>query len=169
MLNPIKQIVTTIYTAAIGSGSREVAMGGVTAMAGVLGSVAGLLGGWDRGLLVLIVLIVGDYGTGVLGAMRTKTVSSEVMFWGGVRKAVLLFIVGLCSLMDDWIQPGIPIFRTAAIYFYAGREGLSIVENLGVLGVPLPQEVKNFLLQLSDDKSKNNPAKPEHPDNDQSA
>jgi phage-related holin len=71
--------------------------------------------------------------------------------------------------MDDWIQPGAPIFRTAAIYFYAGREGLSVVENLGVLGVPLPQVIKDFLLQLSEDKSKNNPAKPDHPDNNQSA
>lgn len=169
MLNHIKQISIILYTAAIGSGSREVATGGVTAMAGVLATVAGLLGGWDKGLLVLIVLMCGDYATGVMGAFKTKTVSSDVMFWGGIRKATVLFVVGLASLMDDWIQPGAPIFRTAAIYFYAGREGLSVFENLGVLGVPLPQAMKDFLLQLSEDKSKNNPAKPEHPDNNQSA
>ncbi|WP_082451540.1 phage holin family protein [Paenibacillus ihuae] len=169
MFNHIKQLTTIIYTAAIGSGSREVATGGATAMAGVLATVAGLLGGWDKGLLVLIVLMCGDYATGVMGAVKTKTVSSDVMFWGGVRKAVVLFVVGLSSLMDDWIQPGAPIFRTAAIYFYAGREGLSVVENLGVLGVPLPQAMKDFLLQLSEDKSKNNPAKPDHPDNNKSA
>ncbi|WP_249901837.1 phage holin family protein [Paenibacillus sp. PK3_47] len=138
-------------------------------MAGVFASIAGLLGGWDKGLLVLIVLMCFDYATGVMGAFRTKTVSSDVMFWGGVRKAVVLFVVGLCSLMDDWVQPGAPIFRTAAIYFYAGREGLSVVENLGVLGIPLPQAMKDFLLQLNEDKSKNNPAKPEHPDNNKSA
>ncbi|WP_083705509.1 holin family protein [Paenibacillus sp. FSL H8-0259] len=169
MLNHIKQLSTIIYTAAVGSGSREVATGGVTAMAGLLATITGMLGGWDKGLLVLIVLMVGDYGTGVLGAIKTKTVSSDVMFWGGIRKAVVLFVVGLSSLMDDWIQPGAPIFRTAAIYFYAGREGLSVVENLGVLGIPLPQGIKDFLLQLSEDKSKNNPAKPDHPDNNQSA
>ncbi|UQZ34617.1 holin [Paenibacillus sp. PK3_47] len=169
MLNHIKQLSIIIYTAAIGSGSREVATGGVTAMAGVFASIAGLLGGWDKGLLVLIVLMCFDYATGVMGAFRTKTVSSDVMFWGGVRKAVVLFVVGLCSLMDDWVQPGAPIFRTAAIYFYAGREGLSVVENLGVLGIPLPQAMKDFLLQLNEDKSKNNPAKPEHPDNNKSA
>lgn len=169
MFNHIKQLTTIIYTAAVGSGSREVATGGATAMAGVLATVAGLLGGWDKGLLVLIVLMCGDYATGVMGAVKTKTVSSDVMFWGGVRKAVVLFVVGLSSLMDDWIQPGAPIFRTAAIYFYAGREGLSVVENLGVLGVPLPQGIKDFLLQLSEDKSKNNPAKPDHPDNNKSA
>ncbi|WP_081970161.1 phage holin family protein [Paenibacillus sp. FSL P4-0081] len=169
MLNHIKQLSTIIYTAAVGSGSREVATGGVTAMAGLLATITGMLGGWDKGLLVLIVLMVFDYGTGVLGAIKTKTVSSDVMFWGGIRKAVVLFVVGLSSLMDDWIQPGAPIFRTAAIYFYVGREGLSVVENLGVLGIPLPQGIKDFLLQLSEDKSKNNPAKPDHPDNNQSA
>lgn len=169
MLSHIKQLTIIIYTAAVGSGSREVVTGGITSMAGVLATVAGLLGGWDKGLLVLIVLMCGDYGTGVMGAFKTKTVSSDIMFWGGIRKATVLFVVGLASLMDDWIQPGAPIFRTAAIYFYAGREGLSVFENLGVLGVPLPQAMKDFLLQLSEDKSKNNPAKPEHPDNNQSA
>jgi toxin secretion/phage lysis holin len=169
MLNHIKQLSTIIYTAAVGSGSREVATGGVTATAGVMATAAGLLGGWDKGLLVLIVLMGGDYATGVMGAFKTKTVSSDVMFWGGIRKAVVLFVVGLASLMDDWIQPGTQIFRAAAIYYYAGREGLSVIENLGVLGVPLPQALKDFLLQLSQDKSSNNPAKPDHPDNNQSA
>ncbi|MEC0172999.1 phage holin family protein, partial [Paenibacillus graminis] len=73
------------------------------------------------------------------------------------------------ALVDDWVQPGAPVFRMAAILFYAGREGLSVIENFGVIGVPLPQVMKDFLLQLSEDKAKNNPAKPEHPDNDQSA
>ncbi|MNI97956.1 Holin family protein [compost metagenome] len=58
-----------------------------------------------------------------------------------------------------------PMFRTAAIFFYVGREALSVVENFGVLGVPLPTKLKEFLLQLNEDKAKNNPAKPEHPDN----
>ncbi|MRN52002.1 phage holin family protein [Paenibacillus monticola] len=169
MFNHIKQLSMIIYTAAVGSGSREVATGGIISAAGLLATTAGLLGGWDQSLKVLIAFMVVDYVTGVLGAFKTKTVSSDIMFWGGIRKAVVLFVVGLSSLMDDWIQPGTPIFRTAAIYFYAGREGLSVVENIGILGVWFPPQLKDFLLQLSEDKSKNNPAKPEHPDNDQSA
>ncbi|WP_084146540.1 phage holin family protein [Paenibacillus wynnii] len=169
MLYHIKQLSTIIYTAAVGSGSREVATGGITSMAGLLATIAGLLGGWDKALQVLVAFMVADYITGLLGAIKTKTVSSDVMFWGGIRKGVVLFVVGLSALMDDWLQPGAPIFRTAAIYFYAGREGLSVIENIGVLGVYMPPVVKDFLLQLSEDKAKNNPAKPDHPDNDQSA
>ncbi|OKP88383.1 hypothetical protein A3844_08420 [Paenibacillus helianthi] len=145
MLNHIKNIVTTVYTAAVGSGTREI----VTEF--------------------LVVLMLADYVSGVAGAFKTKTVSSDIMFWGGVRKITVLFVVGLAALIDDWVQPGAPVFRLAAILYYAGREGLSVIENFGVIGVPWPQAMKDFLLQLSEDKSKNNPAKPEHPDYDQSA
>ncbi|AKG37827.1 holin [Paenibacillus durus ATCC 35681] len=130
-------------------------------MAGLLATITGYLGGWDKPLQVLVVCMVIDYATGILGAVKTKTVSSDIMLWGGVRKAVVIFVVGLSALIDDWIQPGSPVFRTAAIYFYAGREGLSIVENLGVIGVYLPPQVRDFLLQLNEDKARNNPAKPD--------
>ncbi|WP_233277701.1 phage holin family protein [Paenibacillus durus] len=161
MINHIRQLAVTIYTAAVGSGSREVAAGGITSMAGLLATITGYLGGWDKPLQVLVVCMVIDYATGILGAVKTKTVSSDIMLWGGVRKAVVIFVVGLSALIDDWIQPGSPVFRTAAIYFYAGREGLSIVENLGVIGVYLPPQVRDFLLQLNEDKARNNPAKPD--------
>lgn len=169
MLNHIKNTVTTIYTAAIGSGFREIVTGLAAAFAGLLAMAAGWLGGYDKPLQFLVVLMLADYLSGVAGAFKTKTVSSDIMFWGGIRKITVLFVVGLAALIDDWVQPGAPVFRMAAILYYAGREGLSVVENFGVIGVPWPQGMKDFLLQLSQDKSKNNPAKPEHPDNDQSA
>ncbi|MRN56853.1 phage holin family protein [Paenibacillus monticola] len=169
MLNHIKNIFTTIYTAAIGSGFREIATGLSSALIGLLAMTAGWLGGYDKPLQFLIVLMLADYLSGVAGAFKTKTVSSDIMFWGGIRKITVLFVVGLAALVDDWVQPGAPVFRMVAILFYAGREGLSVVENFGVIGVPWPQQMQDFLLQLSQDKTKNNPAKPEHPDNDQSA
>jgi toxin secretion/phage lysis holin len=169
MINQIRHIATTVFTAAVGSGSREIAVGGVASITGLLAMAAGWLGGYDKPLELLIVLMFADYASGVAGAIKTKTVSSDIMFWGGIRKVTVLFVVGLAALVDDWVQPGAPIFRMAAILFYAGREGLSVVENFGVIGVPLPDKLKDYLIQLSEDKSKNNPAKPEHPDNDQSA
>ncbi|MFD1776998.1 phage holin family protein [Paenibacillus rhizophilus] len=169
MFNQIRQITTTIYTAAVGSGSREIAAGGTSAMAGVLAMATGWLGGWDKPLELLVVLMFADYVSGVAGAFKTHTVSSDIMFWGGVRKAVVLFVVGLSALVDAWVQTGAPVFRAAAIFFYAGREALSVVENFGVLGVPLPDKLKDYLLQLNQDKARNNPAKPGHPDNDKTA
>lgn len=165
MFNHGKLLFTTIFTAAFGSGSKEVSTGSLAAVTGLLATAAGWLGGWDKPLQLLVVLMLADYVSGVAGALKTKTVSSDIMFWGGVRKGVVIFVVGLAALVDAWIQPGMPLFRTAAIFFYIGREALSVVENFGVLGVPLPDKIKDFLLQLNEDKAKNNPAKPEHPNN----
>jgi toxin secretion/phage lysis holin len=157
MLEQLKNIGQTILTAAAGSTSKETVTGGVTAAAGILGTMAGWLGGWDKSLAVLIVFIITDYITGVLGAIKTKTLNSDMMFWGGIRKITVIFVVGLSALVDGWIQPGTPTFRTAVIYFYAGREGLSIVENLGVIGVYLPPQVKDFLEQLNKEERTKKP------------
>ncbi|BCG57496.1 phage holin family protein [Paenibacillus sp. URB8-2] len=173
MVNQLRHFFTTIFTAAVGSGPREIAVGGSSVIAGLLAMAAGWLGGYDKPLQFLVVLMLADYASGLAGAFKTKTVSSDIMFWGGVRKATVLFVVGLAALVDDWVQPGAPVFRAAAIMFYIGREGLSVVENFGVIGVPLPDKLRDYLLQLNQDKARNNPAKPEHPDNkpgnDQSA
>ncbi|WP_374018967.1 phage holin family protein [Paenibacillus thiaminolyticus] len=75
---------------------------------------------------------------------------SEVMFWGGIRKMTILFVIGLAALIDSCIQPGSLLFRTIAIFFYAGREGLSVVENLGVYGVDSPPKLVAFLEQLNE-------------------
>lgn len=145
-MNEGKELVMNVWTAAAGSTGREAAWGGWVAIAGTIGA---LLGGWDKPLIVLLVLMAADYVFGVLGAIKLKKVNSDVMYWGGVRKITVLFVVGLAALIDDWVQPGAPIFRTAAIFFYAGREGLSVVENLGTLGVPLPGKLRGWLEQLN--------------------
>lgn len=147
MLSQLKHLGNTVLSAAAGASSKEAATGGVVA---ALGLLATLLGGWDKPLQILVVLMVADYVTGILGAIKTKSVNSEVMFWGGIRKITILFVVGLAVLIDGWIGGNSAVFRTLAVYFYAGREGLSVVENLGILGVYLPPKLKEFLEQLND-------------------
>lgn len=165
MFSHLKMLFTTVLTAAVGSGSKEISTGAIAAVTGLMVTAAGWLGGWDKPLQLLVVLMLADYVSGVGGAFKTKTISSDIMFWGGIRKIVVLFVVGLAALIDAWIQPGMPLFRTAAIFFYIGREALSVVENFGILGIPLPDKLQEFLLQLNEDKAKNNPAKPDHPAN----
>ncbi|SEN56706.1 holin family protein [Paenibacillus sp. OV219] len=111
------------------------------------------LGGWDKALQVLLVLIIAEYITGFLRAIRYGTVNADVIGWSIVRKTLILFIVGLASMLDGWNEHGVPIFRTAAIYFYCGREGLSLIEHLGANGIPLPRVMKDFLEQLSEHKN----------------
>ncbi|MBW7475963.1 phage holin family protein [Paenibacillus oenotherae] len=148
MTNQLREYGVNLATAAVGASGKEATIGGYIAAAGLF--LSGLLGGWDMALKVLLVLMVVDYVTGVLGAAKHKKLNSDVMYWGGIRKMVVLVVVGLGAMIDDWIQPGAPIFRTAAIYFYAGREGLSVIENLGTIGVPLPRAIHEFLTQLNE-------------------
>lgn len=147
-MNQGKELITNVWTAALSASGKEAAFSGWIAAAGV--TISAALGGWDKAIQVLLILMVADYITGLLGAVKLHKVDSDVMFWGGIRKVTVLFVVGLASLLDDWIQPGAPIFRTAAIYFYVGREGLSVVENLGTMGTPLPSWLKRILQQLGE-------------------
>lgn len=146
MLNQLKHLGSTVLSAAAGASSKESATGGAVAVVGLL---ATLLGGWDKPLQILVVLMVADYVSGILGAIKTKSVNSEVMFWGGIRKITILFVIGLAVLIDGWIGGDSAVFRTLAVYYYAGREGLSVMENLGILGVYIPPKIKEFLEQLN--------------------
>lgn len=106
------------------------------------------LGGWDIALRVLIALMVVDYITGFLGAVKNHRVDSDVMWWGGIRKGAILTILLIAVLLDEMINNQVPILRTLVIYFYAAREGLSLVENFGILGVPFPPAITKVLKQL---------------------
>lgn len=143
----IKELFATVLTAAAGSSGKEVSVGFWVSLTGTFGA---LLGGWDKPLVVLLLLMAADFVFGLLGAIKERKLNSDVMYWGGIRKFVVLFVVGLAALIDDWVNPGTPLFRTAAIFFYAGREGLSVVENLGTLGVPLPSKLRSWLEQLNE-------------------
>ncbi|WP_088189020.1 phage holin family protein [Desulfosporosinus sp. FKA] len=100
-------------------------------------AVTAWCGGWDIALKVLVYLMVLDYITGFLGAVRQKKVNSEVMFWGGIRKIVILSLVALAVLLDKLFGNSGPVLRTLAMYYYAGREGISMIENVGKIDVTI--------------------------------
>jgi toxin secretion/phage lysis holin len=127
---------------------KELGFNTVIATVGTI--VSAWLGGWDIALNVLVVLMIIDYVTGFLGAIKNKQVNSEVMFWGGVRKGIILAVVAMAVLLDQMLGNHDPVLRTLAIYFYAAREGVSVTENLGILGVFLPPIIKNVLEQLQE-------------------
>jgi len=143
----IKQIGMTLMTAAVGASGKEAAAGGIAAAVGT--TIAASLGGWDIALRLLIICMVLDYVTGLLGAIKQRKVDSEIMFWGGIRKGIVLAVILLAVQLDEFMGNGSPVFRTIALYFYIGREGLSIIENLGVLNVLVPGAIKERLQQLN--------------------
>lgn len=127
---------------------KEFGFDTIIAAAGTI--ITAALGGWDAALKVLIVLMVVDYATGLLNAAKRRQVNSEVMFWGGIRKGAILAVVALAVLLDSMLGYTDPVLRTLAIYFYAAREGLSVTENLGLMGVPMPPGVSKVLGQLQE-------------------
>lgn len=121
--------------------------------AALIGAIAGFLWGEPDGiLLALISFIALDYLTGVLVAIMEKQLSSSVGFAGIARKGVILAVVAVGHIVDVYVLGGDgAIFRSAVICFYLANEGMSILENAGKLGMPLPRKLKEVLRQLEDE------------------
>lgn len=120
------------------------------AFAAVGGAVGWFIGGWDGFLYALIAFVVIDYLTGLLAAGVQKKLSSEVGFKGIAKKVTIFLLVGIANIVDvDVLQNG-SVLRTAVIFFYLSNEGLSILENAGNIGLPVPEKLKSMLAQLKD-------------------
>lgn len=129
----------------------------VLAVAATVGSaVANALGGWDAGMALLVALMVADYITGVLVAAvwhrSTKSQSgaldSKAGFKGLLKKGVILLLVWIGVLLDA--ATGANYIRTAVVLFFIGNEGISLLENLGLMGVPYPAFLRKALEALHD-------------------
>jgi toxin secretion/phage lysis holin len=121
----------------------------------VLTGVLYLLGGWDIALQTLLIVITIDYVSGVCKAIYNKKLNSKVGIKGIVKKFAYLLTVALAVELDT-IMGGTGAIRTLVIYFFVANDGISILENLGGMGIPLPNKLKEVLEQLRDD---NNPKK----------
>lgn len=116
--------------------------------AGIGGGVGYFLGGYDGLLYALLAFLVIDYVAGVMCAIVEKTVSSKVGFKGICRKILILLLVGIANIMDVTIIGKGSVIRTAVIFFYLSNEGVSILENVASIGLPIPEKMKNVLKQL---------------------
>ena len=114
------------------------------------------LGGWDACMRVLVALMAVDYLTGVLVAAvwqrsnksATGALDSKAGFKGLCKKGMILLLVWLGVLLDDAM--GASYIRTAVILFFIGNEGLSLLENLGLMGMPYPAFLQLALEALRD-------------------
>ena len=106
------------------------------------------LGGCDGLLFALVLFVAMDYITGVMCAAADRKLSSEVGFKGICRKVLLFLLVGMANVLDVQIIGSGSVFRTAVIFFYLSNEGLSLLENAGHLGLPIPAKLKAVLEQL---------------------
>jgi len=87
--------------------------------------------------------------TGIMRAVKDKELSSEVGINGIFKKMMILLIVAVAVGIDQ-VTGTQGAIRMLAILFYAGMEGISILENAARLGVPVPDKLKEVLLQLKE-------------------
>lgn len=131
---------------------------------GIIGAfIAQLFGGWTSGMTTLVILMIIDYVTGLLVAAvfgkSKKTddgkLESRAGWKGLVRKCVTLLMVLVATRLDLLI--GTNLVRDASVIGFAANECLSIIENAGLMGIPMPAAVTNAIEVLQKrEKEKNN-------------
>lgn len=122
-----------------------------TVMTFISSALIWLFGGWDIVLGVLLTAIVCDYISGVICAIKNKTLSSSVGRDGLLKKAVTLLVVIVAHQVDIALGNDENVVRNITALFYISNELLSILENAGNTGIPLPK----FLIDICE-KIKNN-------------
>lgn len=126
--------------------------------AAAAGFVYGTLQKDGRSAVLLAALMAADYLSGVAAAALGKSaksahgkLSSDAGARGILKKAVILLVVGLACVLDWFINEGNAMFTTAVIWFYISNESLSLIENLGRCGVPIPRKLKAMLEKMAEE------------------
>jgi toxin secretion/phage lysis holin len=119
-----------------------------TIVAAACSALTYILGAWDEPLKILIILMVIDYITGVMAGVIQNKLNSHIGFNGILRKSTILLVLIVAVLLDRLINQSAWVFRTVVAYFYIGNEGISILENCGKCGLPLPKRLMKALEQL---------------------
>ena len=103
--------------------------------------VSYLFGGWSALLSILLTFVAMDYISGVLAAAKEGKLNSNIGLWGIARKVSIFVVVSIAHLVDTALGES-HLFRDAVIFFYLANEVLSITENLGRLGAPIPPIIR---------------------------
>lgn len=119
---------------------------------GVIGSaIASAFGGWTTGLTTLVIFMAIDYITGLIVAgvfhkstkTETGTLESRAGFKGLCRKGAMLLVVLVAHRLD--LAAGTAYIKDAVIIAFMANEAISIIENAGLMGVPMNDTIKNAI------------------------
>lgn len=120
----------------------------ICALIGVIGGwIASMLGGWDSALATLLIFMAVDYVTGLIVAgvfhksqkSASGALESRAGWKGLCRKGAILLVVLVAYRLDVTI--GSDYIRNAVIIAFIANETISIVENAGLMGVPIPAAI----------------------------
>ena len=119
---------------------------------GTLGSlIAGCLGGWDASIITLLIFMFIDYVSGLILAgifkksrkTETGALKSNICIKGLFKKCMMIMFVVVANRLD--VQIGVNYIRDAICVAFITNELISIVENVGLMGIPLPSFIKNMI------------------------
>ncbi len=116
------------------------------------GVIVNIFGGWDVWLMTLFFFMIVDIVVGIAKAVLCKSdksasggLNSQVMFRGGIKKILIFILIAIGTALDEIVEPGNTYIRSAVASYYIANEMLSILENVGACGVPLPKVLYNVL------------------------
>ena len=125
------------------------------------GAVAGLFGEWNAMLKIFVAMMALDYATGLIVAVCGRSpkteggrLSSKAGFVGICRKAVMILLVGMATLVDRALGNTAMVFQSSLVFYYIANEGLSILENAGLLGVQYPEKLRKALEAMREKEDK---------------
>lgn len=127
----------------------------VTAIGVVGGFIAAMLGGWSSGLATLLIFMAIDYITGLIvagvfkksGKTKSGALESNAGFRGICKKGVMLLIIMVGHRLD--VTMGTTIVKDGVIIAFIANELISIVENAGKMGIPMPDVITKAIDVLS--------------------
>ena len=117
----------------------------IAAVCAMFGFVFGDLNGL---MIALVALIILDYISGVIAAVVEKKLSSEVGAKGIAKTIFMLLIVAVANIVDINVIGDGHVLKSVTVVFYIANECISLIENAGRLGVPVPKKLLDVLEQL---------------------
>jgi toxin secretion/phage lysis holin len=121
--------------------------------AGLGGILGWFFGDLDGFFYMLLAFVIVDYITGVLRAFATRRLSSRIGARGIAKKITIFLLVGLSNIIDKYLLYDSEALRLAVIFFYTSNEGISLLENAVVLGLPVPGRLRDALVNLAQKKA----------------
>ena len=115
--------------------------------AGLAAAAAFFFGGADKWIYALIAVVILDYISGVIAAIITRKVNSRRGFAGILKKVLMFCVVGVANIVDQATGAG-GVLRALTVGFLLANESISVLENCGRCGIPLPKKLLDILEQL---------------------
>lgn len=116
---------------------------------GFLSFLGWFFGGMDGAFTLLLTLAVIDYLSGVCVGVLEHNLSSSVGFKGIARKCFMFMLVGVANLIDRYIGHE-STTKVIICLFYISNEGISILENVHKLGLPIPKILSKYFSTMRD-------------------